>query len=126
MANIPDWSDKTILVIEDEEVNLFFFRTALKVTNVNLVFAENATKGINYVLENNKIDCILMDIRLPGIDGYEATKFIKKERSDIPIIVETAYALSGERLKAFESGCDEYLSKPIKIDTLIEVLKKYL
>ena len=126
MTNVPDWSSKTILVIEDEEVNRFFFKTALKITNVNLLFADNATKGINYILENNNIDCVLMDIRLPGIDGYEATRFIKKERKDIPIIVQTAYALSGERLKALESGCDEFLSKPIKISTLLEVLQKYI
>lgn len=126
MADTPDWADKTILVVEDEEVNRFFFKTALKMTNVNLLFAETGWEGIALAKKHKNIDCILMDIRLPGIDGYEVTRHIKSEIKNIPIIAQTAYALSNDRAKAFESGCDEFLSKPIKLVNLIDVLKKYM
>lgn len=126
MTNIPNWSEKTILVVEDEEVNRFFFETALKITNVTILFAETGWEGLALAEKNENIDCILMDIRLPGIDGYEVTRKIKEKRSDIPIIAQTAYALSNDRAKAFDSGCDEFLSKPIKLGNLFEVLKKYI
>ena len=126
MIDTPNWSKKTILVVEDEEITRFFFKTALKITNANLLFAENGQEGIDIALANQHIDCVLMDIRLPIIDGYQATKSIKNERQNLPVIVQTAYALSNERLKAIQSGCDEFLPKPIKIETLYDVLKKYL
>jgi len=126
MANTPNWVNRTILVVEDEEVNRFFFKTALQITNVNVLFAEDGIEAVEMVLKHENIDCILMDIRMPGIDGYEATRHIKNERKDIPIIVQTAYALTNERLKAYDAGCDEYLSKPIKINRLYEVIEKYM
>lgn len=126
MTDTPNWSKKTILVVEDEEINRFFFKTALQFTNANLLFAENGREGIEMALQNNQVDCVLMDIRLPEVDGYQATKSIKDGRQNLPIIVQTAYALSNERLKAIQSGCDDFLAKPIKIETLYDVLKKYL
>lgn len=126
MTDIPDWKGKTILIVEDEEVNQFFFKTALKITNANLLFASNGWESIDMAQKYSDIDCVLMDIRLPGLDGYEATKRIKAERNNLPIIVQTAYALSIDRNKAIDAGCDVFLSKPIRIDVLYEVLKKYL
>lgn len=129
MQNIisaPNWSDKTILIVEDEEINRFFFKTALRVTNVNLLFANNGFEGIEMALKNDHIDCVLMDIRMPIIDGYEAMKKIKEERKHLPIIVQSAYALSHERKKAFDSGCNDYISKPISISILFSILEKYL
>ncbi|MFA9391438.1 MAG: response regulator [Prolixibacteraceae bacterium] len=126
MVSFPNWAKKTILVVEDEEVNRFFFETALKMTKVNLLFAETGWEGISMAQKHQNIDCVLMDIRLPGIDGYEATRHIKAERKNLPIIVQTAYALSNDRAKAFESGCDEFLSKPIRLGNLFEVLAKYM
>lgn len=126
MGKTPDWSAKTILVVEDEEVNRYFFKTALGMTNANVLFAENGWEGVAMTEKYKEIDCVLMDIRLPGIDGYEATRHIKKTRSNLPIIAQTAYALSNDRLKAFDSGCDEFISKPIKIGNLFDVLSKYI
>lgn len=126
MKKIPDWSDKTILVVEDEPVNLYFFRTALEASRATLLFAENGQKSIEMVLEYSGIDCVLMDIRLPGIDGFEATRQIKEIRPAMPVIVQTAYALSNDRLKAYDAGCNEYLTKPVNVSQLIEVLRKYL
>jgi two-component system, cell cycle response regulator DivK len=126
LLTVPNWSDKTILIVEDEEINRFFFKTALRVTNVNLLFANDGFEGIDIALKNNNIDCILMDIRMPVMDGYEAMKRIKNEKKDLPIIVQSAYALSHERKKAFESGCDDYISKPIRLEILFEILKRFI
>ncbi|HQN93622.1 MAG TPA: response regulator [Prolixibacteraceae bacterium] len=122
----PDWSDKTILIVEDEEIIRIFFDGALKVTKAKLLFAENGYEGIKIALSNESIDCILMDIRMPILDGYEAIKSIKAAKPGLPVIVQTAYALSHDRKKAYEAGCDEYISKPVRIEVLYSVLAKYL
>ena len=67
-----------------------------------------------------------MDIRMPITDGYEAMKAIRKEKKDLPIIVQTAYALAYDRKKAMEAGCNEYIAKPVKLDVLFSILGKYL
>jgi len=124
---IPDWSDKTILIVEDEEIIRFFFETALRSTKAKMLFAANGSEGIEIALNNdNNVDCILMDIRMPVTDGYEAMKAIKAVKKDLPIIVQTAYALAHDRKKAIESGCNEYLTKPMRIDVLYSTLGKYL
>jgi len=122
----PDWSGKTILIVEDEEIIRYFFEISLKVTNANLLFANNGYEGIEKALSNESIDCILMDIRMPITDGYEAMKAIRKEKKDLPIIVQTAYALAYDRKRAMEAGCNEYIAKPVKLDVLFTVLGKYL
>lgn len=126
MHDTPDWKGKTILIVEDEEVNQFFFKTALKFTNARLLFAMDGGQGVQLVEQHPDIDCVLMDIRLPLMDGYEATQKIKEMRPKLPVIVQTAYALSNDRAKAIDAGCDLFLSKPIKLDLLFEVLDKYL
>lgn len=123
---IPDWSDKTILIVEDEEIIRYFFDISLKATKANLLFANNGYEGIEKALSNDKIDCVLMDIRMPVTDGYEAMKAIRIEKKDLPIIVQTAYALAHDRKKAIEAGCTEYIAKPVKLDVLFSVLGKYL
>ena len=67
-----------------------------------------------------------MDIQLPGINGYEATKLIKAHNKNVPVIAQTAYALAGEREFSISEGCDDYISKPIKKETLFELLNKHL
>jgi CheY-like chemotaxis protein len=71
------------------------------------------------------IDLVLMDIKLPGMDGYEATRQIRQFNKNIIIIIQTSYALTGGQEKALTAGCNDYISKPIKKDLLIELLKKY-
>ncbi|MBN2263500.1 MAG: response regulator [Prolixibacteraceae bacterium] len=126
MEQIPSWVGKTVLVVEDEEVARYFYKTALQNTGVKVLFAVNGAEGVRIASETEKIDCILMDLRLPVMDGYEATRNIKAMYPNIPLIVQTAYVLSNERLKAFQSGCDEFISKPVSLRTLFTVLHKYL
>lgn len=126
MKQYPDWKDKTILIVEDEEVARFFFKTALEPSGAKLLFAVNGAEGVNLATEHVSIDCILMDIRLPIMDGYEATKKIKKLHPEKPLIVQSAYVLNNERKKAFDSGCDDFISKPVRIEALYNMLQKYL
>lgn len=121
-----DWSNKTILVVEDEEINFFYIKEALSQTKVNLVYADNGLSALNMVQENPDIDLILMDVKMPILSGYETTRKVKKLRADLPVIAQTAYSLTGEKRKSMEAGCDGYLSKPIRPDELFETVARYL
>lgn len=117
---------KTILIVEDESVNQFFFEMALKKTKANLFFVSDGCEAVEMVKENDEIDLVLMDIRLPKMDGIEATLQIKKLFPEMPIIIQTANALPSVYESAMNSGCDEFITKPIKLETLLSLLKKYL
>lgn len=121
-----NWPDKTILVVEDEDVNIYFFQAALKKTAANILYAKNGREAVDIVRDGVNLDLILMDIRLPEMDGYEATREIKKLRKEIPIVAQTAYAMANEREQIIATGCDDYLSKPIRFHILMETLAKYL
>jgi two-component system, cell cycle response regulator DivK len=117
---------KTIMIVEDEGVNQFFFEKALKKTQANLFFVNNGREAIEMIQENSEIDLVLMDVRLPGMNGIEATAKIKQIDPEMPIIIQTANALPDIYDRAMESGCNEFITKPIKIETLLTILKKYL
>jgi len=120
------WKDKTILIVEDEDINNLFFDAALSRTDSQLIWATNGQEAVDLVERDDRIDLILMDIRLPIMDGYEATRRIKEKHQKIPIIAQTAYALEGDRERILNSGCDDYLSKPIRFDELLNTIDKYL
>jgi len=122
----PNWEDKNILVVDDNYPIIQFFEAVLKPTKAKLTYVDNGSDAIKMVKEIGNFDVVLMDIRMPGISGLEAASIIKEINSDIIIIAQTAYALSGDREKAMANGCDDYLSKPIMVDSLLETLKKYL
>lgn len=122
-----NWENKTILVAEDEKLNFLFLNEVLKKTKANIIWAKTGKQVINlYRKHLSKIDLILMDIKMPEMSGYEAMKIIREKNNEIPIIVQTAHVISGERDKSFEAGCDEYLTKPIKYMKLLETLNKYI
>lgn len=112
-----------ILVVEDEESNMLFIRSLLRSTDYQITSAKNAFEAIEAIQRNQKINLVLMDIKLPGMDGYEASKQIKKIRPSIKIIAVTAYALHGDKQKALESEIDDYLSKPFQKDDLLAILQ---
>ncbi len=124
-AALNTWPGKVILVAEDEESNFFLMERILKRTGVTLVWAKNGFEAID-LCNNQHIDLVLMDIRMPLLDGYEATVEIKKEHKNLPIIAQTAYALKGERERSLAAGCDNYISKPIDSRELLAILGKYL
>jgi PAS domain S-box-containing protein len=120
-----NWKDRVVLVVEDEDSNYFLIDRMLRKTGITLLWARNGKEAIE-VVSSRKIDAILMDIRMPVMDGYEATLEIKKIKREIPVIAQTAYALKGEREKSLAAGCDAYISKPIDAQELRATLTTYL
>ena len=118
---------KKILVVEDQEDNRQILRDLLGSVDLEMVEAENGEEALAAVAEH-KPDLILMDIQLPIMDGYEATRRIKADPAtkNIPIIVVTSYALSGDEGKAREAGCDAYVTKPYSPRQLLAKVREYL
>jgi two-component system cell cycle response regulator DivK len=121
-----DWSDKLILIVEDIEANHMFIAAALKKTNAQLLWAKDGMEAVEMCNEYETIDLVLMDIRLPKLDGYEATREIKKFRPNLPIIAQTAYVMSNEKGKVLQAGCDDLITKPIRLKVLITTVAKYI
>ena len=119
-----DWFDKIILIVEDEPTCRLYFASVFRNTDVKLLYAHNGKDSVLMVKEYPEIDLVLMDIKLPVMDGIEATRKIKKLRPRLPVIAQTAYALNNERRKALEAGCDDYLTKPIRLELLMETIER--
>jgi len=114
-----------ILIAEDEESNAIYLKTILGQVKYDLFFAKNGKEAVDMFKENRDVKLILMDIRMPEMDGYQATKLIKAIDPQVIIIAQTAYAFAGDREKALEVGCDDYLAKPITKNDLLEMIKKH-
>ena len=115
---------KTILIVEDTELNIDLLTQILE-EDYALLVARDGEQGVSMAQQNNP-DLILMDISLPAMDGYEATRRIRTTMTSIPIIGLSAHAMSGDAEKAKEAGCSDYLTKPVNEDLLLEKLKQYL
>jgi CheY-like chemotaxis protein len=87
--------------------------------------ARNGIEAVEICKNCPEIDLILMDIKMPEMDGYEATRQIRQFNKEVVIIAQTAYAQSSDRKKTFDAGCDDYISKPIKKDELLSIIRKY-
>jgi len=118
---------KTILVVEDHEDNRRIMRDLLMSSGYEVIEAVTGEEGVT-AAETYRPDLILMDVQLPGMDGYEATRRIKAnpDLQKVPIIVVTSYALSGDDVKAFEAGCDAYVTKPYSPRELLARVRKFL
>ncbi len=119
-------NQKTVLVIEDNHVNMKLVRTLLKIGNYQVLEAIDAETGIE-MAKKHRPDLILMDIQLPGIDGFEATSILKSSEDTryIPIVALTSYAMDGDKKKAEEAGCDGYACKPINTRTFLDKLTPF-
>lgn len=120
-----NWADKKILVVEDVDSNYLFLETIIQKTKAKIFWAKNGKQAVE-MTEVVKPHLILMDIQLPEMSGYEATRLIRKTNPDLPIIAQTAYAFSGEKEKIINAGCNNYITKPIKPKVLMEIMSKYL
>jgi two-component system cell cycle response regulator DivK len=118
---------KRILVIEDNEDNRQIMNVTLSAAGFEVIEAVTGDAGVA-IAESERPDLILMDIQLPGLDGYEATRLIKAQPAlrDIPVIVVTSYALSGDEVKAKEAGCDAYLAKPFRPRELLATVCEFV
>jgi CheY-like chemotaxis protein len=121
-----NWENKTILIAEDEESNFKYLKLALRNTGVNIIRAKNGKDAILQYKSNPDIDLILMDIKMPEMDGLEATREIRKFSEALPIIALTAYAMADDKDTSTEAGCNDYISKPVKRNRIYNVLNKYL
>lgn len=115
-----------ILFAEDEDSNYQVLELILrKKTNARVLRALNGQEAVDHCREHPEIELVLMDIKMPVMDGYEATKLIKKMRPELPVVAITAYGLSGDEHKSLEAGCDDYMAKPIKKEDLLAMVEKY-
>lgn len=114
-----------ILIAEDVESNFLYLKAVLSKLNATVFWAKNGIEAIE-ICENNPIDLVLMDLQMPDMNGYEATEILKKKLPHIPIVAQTAFAMSDDREKALEAGCDDYLAKPIKSKDLLSVVEKFI
>ena len=119
--------NKTILLIEDNELNRKLVRAMLQIDKYQILEAEDAETGIQLAREYPP-DLILMDIQLPGMGGLNATRIIKKDSvlKDTPVIALTSYAMQGDEKEAREAGCDDYITKPIDRQRFLETISRFL
>jgi len=120
------WNDKTILIVEDEANNHFYMEEVLSDSHAVLRHAWNGKEAVEEVKEHPEISLVLMDIKMPVMDGYEATQLIKQIRPELPVIAQTAFALSHDKEHSLQAGFDNYIAKPISVDALLEVVGDYL
>jgi signal transduction histidine kinase/CheY-like chemotaxis protein len=121
-----NWKDKTILIAEDEPANVIYIEEVLKITKARVLVAKNGKEAVDIYQKKNNIDIIIMDIKMPEMDGYEATQIIKKINPDIPVISQSAYAMPGDIDKGYDVGMNDYLIKPVKPKVLLSILNKHL
>jgi len=116
-----------ILVTEDDISNFHMMEVMInQYVKATVIWARNGVEAIEICTENPDIDLVLMDIKLPLLNGMDATRAIKKIRSSLPIIAITAYALIGDERKVRDAGCDDYLPKPIRLPQFLKALGKYI
>ena len=120
-----DWSEKTILIAEDELINFRLLEVLLSKTKVKLLRGRDGLEALRIFSENPTIDLILMDIKMPEMDGCEVTRKIRETNTTVPIIAQTAYALEEEREKSIESGCNAYITKPIDKQILLNLINSF-
>ena len=121
-----DWQNKTILVAEDVYTNYLLLESAFKKTGVTLLWAKNGQEAVDICLQRDDIDLILMDLRMPVKNGFLATNEIRAIFPDLPIIAQTSYAMSEDRQLSLDAGCNDYIAKPFRLQSLYEIIEKYL
>lgn len=120
-----NWQGKTLLIAEDDPNSFRFLRELLAGTQATILHAATGKQAVEAV-SSNRVDLVLMDILLPEMDGLEATRNIKLINPQLPVIAQTAYAMSGDMEKMKAAGCDDYISKPLDLKKLLIIMQRYL
>lgn len=115
-----------ILIAEDVESNFLYLNAVLSKIDAKIFWAKNGVEAVEFCEKEEQIDLVLMDLQMPEMNGYEATAMIKKQYPGIPVIAQTAFAMTDDREKAIGAGCDDYLAKPIKSKDLLAIVDQYL
>lgn len=120
-------TEKLILLIDDDSRNIFALTAVLKAKGFQILSAASAQQGLDMLQANKGIKVVLLDMMMPDMDGYETLRYIRNEAaiSHVPVIAVTAQAMVGDRQKCLEAGANEYVSKPIDVDFLLQVLNRY-
>jgi CheY-like chemotaxis protein len=124
IEQISDWHNKTVLIAEDTDINYFLLAEVLKKTKAKLIRVKNGSEAVE-IVKSNPIDLVLMDINMPVMDGYEATKLIKELNNNIPVIIQTAVHEDGQE-NAMRSGADDFIAKPIDLKTFMQKISRFL
>lgn len=124
--NNKEFANTKVLIVEDEDFNFNYIEELLQRKKINYIRAKTGKEALSMFKSNLDIDMILMDIRLPEMDGFKVTREIRKANAKIPIIAQTAYALPGDKQKAIDAGCNDYISKPIIEERFNSLIDKYL
>ena len=119
---------KKVLIVDDDTRNIFALRAFLRAKKYACISAGSASEGMAILGDDSRVGAVLMDMMMPDMDGYEAIREIRKKPGleKIPIIAVTANAMMGDREKCLQAGADEYISKPINIESLLRMLEGYL
>lgn len=125
-----NWEKYTALIAEDDPMSYKYMELVLKKrTNINILWADDGKKAVEMCKKNGDIDIVLMDLQLPHLDGISSTKMIKSFKPFLPVIVQTANCWNDEKEICLSSGCDDYFTKPLNLDKLMQridaCLKKY-
>ncbi|MBT3244654.1 MAG: response regulator [Bacteroidetes bacterium] len=121
-----DWTDKAILIAEDEDSNYLYLEAVLQKTGAKLIWARNGEEAIEACKNEEKIDLVLMDLQMPNINGYQAREVIKDLSPDTPQIAQTAFAMADDEKRAMDAGFDAYISKPIRKNNLLALVGRFL
>jgi two-component system sensor histidine kinase/response regulator len=125
MEEILDNKEKTILVAEDDDINFSYLNILLQNSMTRIIHARDGYEAVRLCREHPEINAVLIDLKMPVLDGIEAARQIKNLRKDLPVLAVTAYSGSEDRQLAMESGCDEFITKPVKKDLLLDKLAEH-
>ncbi len=116
-----------VLIIDDDQRNIFALKAVLQSRTISVLTATDASQGLQLLECNREIDLVLLDMMMPGMDGYETISVIRASEhfGEIPVIAVTAQAMPGDREKCLAAGANEYLSKPIDVDRLLELMNQF-
>ncbi len=120
------WKDKLILIVDDDHASLLLLEVIIAKTGAKMIVANSGQKAFDTYLNTKGIDLILMDIKMDGLNGIEVTRLIRKVDTNIPIIAQTACVIAGDRENCIRAGCNDYVSKPIVAEELLQIIDNYI
>jgi len=121
-----NWKDKKILVAEDSEMNFILIKKSLELSGAEILWAKDGEELIKSVEKQSDINLILMDISMPKMDGFTATKAIRETGNNTPIIAQSAFSMDLEKDKILEAGCNDFISKPINKEELLNKINSLI
>ncbi len=118
--------NRVVLVVEDDETSFLYLKTVLSLEKIKVLHAASGQQAVDLCRQHPEINLVLMDLKLPGMNGLDATREIKKRYPQLPVVAQTAHAFSSDRQDAIQAGCDDFIPKPTSKKTLLETVNKYL